>query len=154
MDDEKFMLRAIKRALQAEKAGNLPVGALITLNNEIIAEGENMIWTPTQDGTRHAEMQAIRAVPKRLWVSAAEMSIYTTLEPCLMCFGSILLHKIGRVVFGVADDYGGASPVLPYLPPFFKEQAGKLQWLGPLMPDKCDPLRERLRSLEESRKFF
>ncbi len=99
-EDEKFMHRAIELALLAEQEGNLPVGAVITLDGEVVAEGRSAIWVPKFDATRHAEMEALRAVPTDLWFSSEEMSLYTTLEPCLMCFGSILLHRVGRVVFG------------------------------------------------------
>ena len=149
--ERRFMRRAIELALQAEREGNLPVGAVISLGDEVVAEGRNRIWVPKLDATRHAEMEALRAVPTDLWISSAEMSLYTTLEPCLMCFGSILLHRVGGVVFGSSDSYGGASSVLSHLPPFFRERIENTQWLGPLMPAECDPLRERLRALEKAR---
>jgi tRNA(adenine34) deaminase len=151
-EDSKFMQRAIELALLAEREGNLPVGAVITLHSEVVAEGRSAIWIPRFDATRHAEMEALRAVPPDLWISSEEMSIYTTLEPCLMCFGSILLHGIGRVVFGSSDSYGGASLVLSHLPPFFQERIENTQWLGPIMPAECDPLHERLQALEEARR--
>ena len=147
--DDKFMHRAIELALLAEREGNLPVGTVITLHGEVAAEGRSAIWVPKFDATRHAEMEALRAVPTDLWGSSDEMSLYTTLEPCLMCFGSILLHGIGRVVFGSSDSYGGPSSVLSHLPPFFQERIENTQWLGPVMPAECDPLRERLRALEQ-----
>jgi len=97
-------------------------------------------------------MEAIRAVPADLWGSSEEMSLYTTLEPCLMCFGAILLHGIGRVVFGSSDSYGGAGPVLPHLSPFLQQWFEATEWLGPTMPSECDPLLERLLALEEARR--
>jgi tRNA(adenine34) deaminase len=152
MEDEKFMHRAIELALLAEREGNLPIGAVISLKGEIVAEGRNTIWVPKFDATRHAEMEALRVVSSDHWESPGEMTLYTTLEPCLMCFGSILLHGIGSVVFGAADNYGGPGSLLAYLPPFFKEQFEKTQWLGPMMASECDPLYERARALEEVRK--
>ena len=150
MEDKLIMHRAIELALLAEKEGNLPVGVVISLDGEVVAEGRSAIWVPKFDATRHAEIEALRAVPADLWKSADEMSLYTTLEPCLMCFGSILLHGIGRVVFGSSDSYGGASSVLHYLPPYFQERFEETQWLGPIMPSECDPLHERLLELEEA----
>ena len=147
--DRRFMRRAIELALQAEREGNLPVGAVISLGDEAVAEGRNRIWVPRLDVTRHAEMEALCAVPADLWNLSEEMSLYTSLEPCLMCFGSILLYGIGRVVFGSSDRYGGASSVLSHLPPFFQERIEKTQWLGPLMPAECDPLHERLLAMEK-----
>jgi tRNA(adenine34) deaminase len=151
MDDKLLMLRAIELALLAEKEGNLPVGAVITIDDRVVAEGRSSIWVPAFDATRHAEVEALRAVPSELWDSPGEMSLYTTLEPCLMCFGAILLHSVGRVVFGASDDYGGASPVFSYLPPFFQERLGGTQWVGPIMPAECDPLHNRLLELERAR---
>ena len=148
MDDKLFMQEAIQRALLAEREGNLPIGAVIALNGEIIAGGRNAIWVPAFDATRHAEMEALRAVPQALWPSASEMTLYTTLEPCLMCFASSLLHGIGRVVFGSLDPYGGASTSVGALPPYFKGRFRQTEWEGPAFPADCDPLYERIKVLE------
>jgi tRNA(adenine34) deaminase len=151
LEENKFMLHAIELAQLAEREGNLPVGAVITFKGDVVAEGRSAIWVPKFDATRHAEMEALRAVPEEFWKSPAEMSLFTTLEPCLMCFGSILLHRIGRVVFGSTDGYGGASPVMADLPKYFQERIEHTQWVGPSMPNLCDPLYERLIALEEDR---
>jgi len=150
-EDEGFMRRAMELALLAEREGNLPVGAVIVLKGEVVAEGRSRIWVPGLDGTRHAEMEAIRAAPADLWPAAGEMSLYTTLEPCLMCLGAILLHGIGRVVYGAADGYGGASTILGNLPPFFRERMKETAWEGPVMAAACDPLHERMLALEAAR---
>jgi tRNA(adenine34) deaminase len=147
--DEQFMHRAIEVALHAEREGNPPVGAVITLANEVVAEGGASVLVPKFDGTRHAEMEALRAVPGDLWESSDEMSLYTTLEPCLMCFASILIHGIGRIVFGASDSHGGAGYVQAHLPPYFRKRMAETQWLGPIMPVECDPLYERLLVLLE-----
>ena len=149
LKDGGFMTRAIELALLAEEEGNLPVGAVITLDEQIVAEGRSAVWLPQFDATRHAEMEALRAVPQNLWDSSKEMTLYTSLEPCLMCFGSILLHRVGTVIFGAADDYGGASSVLTQLPPFFHDSFNQIQWRGPIMPAECEPLRKRLLRLED-----
>ena len=99
-EDDQFMHRAIELALLAEQEGNLPVGAVISQGGEVVAEGRSAIWVPEFDATRHAEIEALRAVPPDRWNSPDVMSLYTTLEPCIMCLGSILLHGVGRVVFG------------------------------------------------------
>lgn len=150
-EDNKFLRQAIELALLAEQEGNLPVGAVITLDGEVVAEGRSAIWVPKFDATRHAEMEALRAVPPDLWISSEAMSLYTTLEPCLMCFGAILLHRVGRIVFGASDSYGGAGLILSHLPPFFQERIKHTQWLGPILPAECDPLYQRLRALEGAR---
>jgi tRNA(adenine34) deaminase len=152
--DERFMQRAIDLGLLAEREGNLPVGAVITLDGEIVAEGRSAILVPKFDITRHAEMEALRAVPQELWDSASSFTLYTTLEPCLMCFGSILLHRVGSVVFGSSDSYGGANAILPSLPPFFRERYEETRWTGPIMENACDPLRERLLAIEKVRGWY
>lgn len=149
--DRQFMLRAIELAHLAEREGNLPVGAVITLKGQVVSEGRSAIWFPKFDVTRHAEMEALRAVPAGLWQSAGTMNLYTTLEPCLMCCGAILLYGIGRVVFGASDDYGGARASFDHLSPFFKEQLACTNWIGPLSPRECDPLHRRLLEIEGNR---
>jgi tRNA(adenine34) deaminase len=149
MNDIECMKRAIELALMAEKDGNLPVGSLITLEGEIVAEGHSRVYVPKFDLTRHAEMEAIRALPPDLWKDPEKLTIYTTLEPCLMCLGAILLFGIGRVVSGAVDDYGGAKALEDRLPPFFKKRFEATEWVGPLMPAECDPLHKRLLELEE-----
>ena len=68
------------------------------------------------------------------------MTLYTTLEPCLMCAGAILLHRIDRVVFGATDGYGGFGTVVDRLPPFFAEEYARATWIGPARCDDCDSL--------------
>jgi tRNA(adenine34) deaminase len=145
------MQRAIELALLAEQEGNLPVGAVITLGDDIVSEGRSAIWHPHFDATRHAEMEALRTVPQEQWESVGKLSLFTTLEPCLMCFGSILLHGITRVVFGASDPYGGASPVFSQLPPFFLQRYKQMEWVGPIAEETCNPLHHRLRVIEETR---
>jgi tRNA(adenine34) deaminase len=149
--DNLFFEHAIRLALQAEKAGNLPIGAVISIDGQMIAEGTNAIWYPHFDGTRHAEIEALRNVPEHLWQNSREMTLYTTLEPCLMCMGAILLHNISRVLYGSADHFGGASKVIGYMPTYFEEEISNIEWLGPAYPGKCDPLFERVKSIERKR---
>ena len=80
------------------------------------------------------------------------MSLYTTLEPCLMCTGAILLHHIGRVIYGSSDDYGGASVVIGRMPTYFEEEVSKIEWIGPAYPQGCDELYERVMILVEKRR--
>ncbi len=145
--DRMFFERAIALAVDAEQKGNLPVGAVITYEGEIIAEGQSAIWQPTFNANRHAEIEALRNVPAHLWPKSREMTLYTTLEPCLMCLGAILLHSIGRVVFGSVDPYGGANSVIGQMPTYFEEQIARTEWIGPAYPTGCDPLFARLMIL-------
>jgi tRNA(adenine34) deaminase len=77
------MRTAIELGLLAEREGNLPVGAVITLDDQVVAEGRSAIWVPRFDAARHAEMGALRTVAQDLRPLCEEMSLYTTLEPCL-----------------------------------------------------------------------
>jgi len=95
--EKKCFQTAISLALLAEEAGNLPIGVVIALDGKIIAEGRNSIWKPEVSLSRHAEMEAMCIVPGGMWELAGKMTLYTTLEPCLMCMGAILLHGIGRI---------------------------------------------------------
>ncbi len=149
--DTTYLRRAIQSAREAERRGNLPIGALICLDEAVIAEGMNSIWRPVVDLTRHAEMEALRSVPAHLWPRSREMTLFTTLEPCLMCAGAILLHQIGRLVYGARDPYGGVGATLQSLPPYFREQFLLVEWLGPAAPEECDPLYVRVGELEQAR---
>lgn len=144
--------RAIVLATEAEEQGNLPIGAVISLAGEIVAEGKNGIWSPKLSLTRHAEVEALRQVPEHLWEHKREMTLYTTLEPCLMCVGAILLHGIGRVLYGSADHYGGASQVFGRMPTYFEEQISKTEWLGPAYAKECDKLFARVMAVVEKRR--
>jgi tRNA(adenine34) deaminase len=150
--DIKFFQHAIRLALEAEQEGNLPIGSVITLHGDMIAEGKNAIWVPQFNPNRHAEIEALRNVPEDLWHFSRKMTLYTTLEPCLMCTGAILLHHIGRVMFGSSDDFGGASTIFGHMPTYFLQEASKTQWIGPAFSEACDPLFERvMKSIEEMR---
>lgn len=145
--DISFFQQAIRLALEAEKEGNLPIGAVIGLEGTIIAEGKNAIWFPQYNPNRHAEIEALRNVPEHLWNSSRKMTLYTTLEPCLMCTGAILLHHVGRVMYGSADDYGGASLVMGHMPTYFEEEASRTEWTGPAYAEECDKLFDRVMKL-------
>jgi len=152
--DIAFLRRAITLARQAERNGNLPIGALISLDGQLIGEGMNAMWSPSLSLARHAEMEAIRSVPPPLWLRAHEMTLYTTLEPCLMCTGAILLHQIGRVVYGAADAFGGSGVSLGCLAPYFQEQFSRTEWIGPALPEECDPLQRRTLEIFAARGQF
>lgn len=145
------MRKAIRLARAAEESGNLPIGAVITLDGEVIARGMNSIWRPETKLSQHAEMQALRAVPLRLWPRSREMTIYTTLEPCLMCAGAILLHHLGRLVYGSSDPFGGVGLTLRSLPPYFQKELSHVHWTGPALTSECDPLYQRIIELEAGR---
>ena len=145
-EDLEFMNRAVDLALKAEAKGNLPIGALLVLDSTVVSEGQSELLKPKYAPGRHAEMRALAGVDDELWPQAGQMTCYTTLEPCVMCFGALLLHGVGRVVFGAYDVLGGAGPLLEHLPRYY-EDARVFDWEGPILPDVCDPLYARADKL-------
>ena len=145
--DQDHLNRAIELAQEAGRNGNLPIGCVICLDDAIVAEGKNAIWVPSFAPYRHAELEALRTLPENLSPRLGEMTLYTTLEPCLMCAGAIWLHAIGRVIFGTSDRYGGVGACVDRLPPYFAEQHGRASWIGPVSSKECDLLYERVMEL-------
>lgn len=107
--DERFMRRALELARRAGEAGEVPVGALVALEGEIVGEGWNRPIAAA-DATSHAETEAIRAACAALGnYRLAGAALYVTLEPCLMCTGAIFHARIARVVYGARDPKTGAA---------------------------------------------
>ena len=141
--DAVFLNQAIALALQTESRGNLPVGAVITLGSHVIATGANQSLQPCTHPGRHAEIMALGQIPDELIARLPEMTCYTTLEPCLMCFGALVLHGMGRVVFGAKDPLGGAIALSAHLPPQVAKKMAAMIWVGPASSELCDPLWNR-----------
>ncbi len=100
MSDEKFMRLAIAKAREGLKKGQTPFGACMVKNGEVISCVHNVVWQ-TADITAHAEVHAIREACKKLnRVDLSGCTIYSTCEPCPMCFSAIHWAKISRIVFG------------------------------------------------------
>jgi tRNA(adenine34) deaminase len=110
--DIAAMQRAIELAREAERLGEVPVGAVITQGPRIVAEAFNLRET-LSDPTAHAERIAISIAGKSLgtW-RLDDCSLYVTLEPCSMCAGSIVLARLPTVYYGVADPKAGACDSL------------------------------------------
>jgi tRNA(adenine34) deaminase len=143
---------AVDLAAEAFDSGNLPIGAAIMRAGEVIGVGGNGIWEPEHRLDQHAEIQALRAVSPDLWQFAPEMSLYTTLEPCLMCFGALMLHGMGRVVFEALDPNAGVSGLISQLPPYFDSRFSECSWVGPADQERCDPLFQRSLQLISDRR--
>ena len=92
----------------AESLGEVPIGAVIVLDGQIVGRGHNLRET-SQDPTTHAEVIAIRQAAKQLgsW-RLLDCTLYVTLEPCVMCMGAIILARIPQLVFGCRDPKAGA----------------------------------------------
>lgn len=107
--DERFMRRAIELAREAEVAGEVPVGAVIVRDGEILAEGFNRPIS-THDPTAHAEMVALRAAAARLDnYRLLGTTLYVTLEPCAMCAGAMVHARVQRIVYAATDPRAGAA---------------------------------------------
>ena len=106
--DEAMMLRALAEAAQAQREGEVPVGAVITHGDQIVASAHNQ-REQLHDPTAHAEMIAITQAAAALgsW-RLNECTLYVTLEPCPMCAGAILQARLPRVVYGAGDPKAGA----------------------------------------------
>ncbi|MCO4814118.1 MAG: nucleoside deaminase [Flavobacteriales bacterium] len=108
-NDEYFMKQALEEAKKAFDLGEVPVGAVVVANDQIIARSHNLTER-LNDVTAHAEMQAITAAADFLGGKyLTDCSIYITLEPCTMCGGALYWSQIKKVIYGASDDKRGAG---------------------------------------------
>ena len=109
MNDAHWMQRALELAHQAEKMGEVPIGAVLVLENESVAEAWNQP-VAAHDPTAHAEILALRQAGKKLGnYRLNDTTLYVTLEPCAMCAGAIVHSRIAIVVYGAVDPRAGAG---------------------------------------------
>jgi tRNA(adenine34) deaminase len=113
--DVTWMALALELAREAESLGEVPVGAVVVRDDEILGEGFNRTITDS-DPTAHAEMVAVRRAAERVgdW-RLLGCTLYVTLEPCAMCAGAIVLARVPRVVFGASDPKAGMGGSLENL---------------------------------------
>ena len=103
MSDEGFMRRALELARRAQAEGEVPIGALVVLHDEVIGEGWNRPIA-ANDPTAHAEIQAMRAAAAKVGnYRLTGATLYVTLEPCDMCVGAMFHARIARAVYGAED---------------------------------------------------
>jgi tRNA(adenine34) deaminase len=108
VNDEHWMRRALEQARLAEAAGEVPVGAVIVRQGELVAEGWNRPLG-TNDPSAHAEIVALRAAGLKLNnYRLLETELYVTLEPCPMCVGAMLHARVARVIYAATDPKTGA----------------------------------------------
>ena len=107
MTDEYYMMQALKEARIAYDEEEIPIGAVVVMNNRIISRGHNMTER-LNDPTAHAEMIALTAAFNAMGSKyLPDATLYVTLEPCFMCAGAAYWSKIGRVVYGAEDEKNG-----------------------------------------------
>jgi tRNA(adenine34) deaminase len=106
--DENLMREALGLAREAERAGEVPVGAVVVFDGEVIGRGRNSA-VELHDPTAHAEILALREAAAALGNYRLEgATLYSTLEPCVMCAGALVSARVGRLVFGARDlRFGG-----------------------------------------------
>ena len=132
--DERYMLEALKEAQKAADKDEVPIGAVIVCQNQIIARAHNLTET-LNDPTAHAEMQAITAAANYLGGKYLDQcTLYVTIEPCPMCAGALYWAQLGRLVFGADDPKRGYN--------LFERKL-----LHPKTAVSFDVLRERCSSL-------
>jgi len=118
MTDEYFMQQALKEAQKAYEEGEVPVGAVVVVNEKIIARGYNQV-EKLNDATAHAEIIALTSAFNFLGSKyLPEASLYVTVEPCLMCSGAMYWSKLARVVWGTDDEKNGYRHVTGANQPF------------------------------------
>lgn len=111
LEDQKFMRLAIIEARNALEKGEVPIGAVVVCQGQVIARAHNLVETLT-DPTAHAEMQAITAATNTLGGKyLTGCTLYVTLEPCPMCAGALYLSQVSRVIYGSKDPKRGYTTV-------------------------------------------
>lgn len=134
--DEHWMRRALVLANQAASMGEVPVGAVLVLHDEIIGEGFNQPIA-TNDPTAHAEIIALRSGAKKIGnYRLIDTTLFVTLEPCLMCAGAMVHARVKRMVFGASDFKTGAIQSVARMldEPYHNHRVG---YLGGVMADEC-----------------
>ena len=125
--DEYFMKKALQEAELAFDKGEIPVGAIVVVQNQIISKSHNLTQL-LNDVTAHAEMQAITAASHYLGGKYLKgCTIYITLEPCQMCAGALYWSQIDRIVFGASDEQRGYRAMGGKLHPKTQVTSGVLE---------------------------
>jgi tRNA(adenine34) deaminase len=139
MSDHLFMRQALSQAHNAWVLGEVPVGALVVKDGQVIATGFNQP-IGSQDPTAHAEIMALRAAASMLGnYRLPGCELYVTLEPCVMCVGAILHARIARVIFGAPDPKTGACGSVVNL--FEHDKLNHhAEIVGGVMADECSAL--------------
>lgn len=135
-EDVRWMRHALALAQQAAAQGEVPVGAVLVKDGELISEGYNRPITD-HDPSGHAEMLALRAAAKALGnYRLTGTTLYVTLEPCVMCAGAIVHARVQRLVFGAPDPKAGAVNAV-YDVIANPRLNHRVEWTGGVLQDEC-----------------
>lgn len=136
MTDEYYMMLALKEAKKAFEEGEVPVGAVVVMNEKVIARGHNMV-EKLNDPTAHAEIIALTSAFNFIGAKyLPDASLYVTVEPCLMCTGALYWSKIGRVIWGTDDEKNGHKHITKNEWPFHP----KTETVKGILKDECAQL--------------
>ncbi|HLU51551.1 MAG TPA: nucleoside deaminase [Flavobacteriaceae bacterium] len=135
-DDTYFMKKALQEAETAFEKGEIPIGAVIVIDQKIIARAHNLTET-LNDVTAHAEMQAITSAANFLGGKyLKKCTLYVTVEPCQMCAGALYWSQIDRIVYGARDEQRGCIAMKTQLHPKTKMEGG-------ILAEDCSQLLKR-----------
>lgn len=157
LKDKKFMRLALEEARKAEEMGEVPIGAVIVYEGEVIGTGYNQREL-TQMTLSHAELMAIEEANKKIgsW-RLEDCTLYVTLEPCPMCAGALVQSRIKRVVYGASDPKAGCVGTLMNLVQE-KRFNHQVEWESAVLEKECSELltnffkKLRQKKLEENTK--
>ena len=134
--DVHFMKMALLEAQKAFDLEEVPVGAIVVLQNKVIAKAHNQVEL-LNDSTAHAEIMALTTAFQHLGSKyLPDATLYVTLEPCFMCSGALYWSKIGRIVFGAYDEKHGYRSIAGEKNPFHP----KTEITGGVMEEECADL--------------
>src|SRR5205809_881453 len=133
MTDEQYMQQALKEAQKAFDAGEVPVGAIIVMNDRIIARAHNQVEL-LNDSTAHSEIMALTTAYNFLGSKyLPDAILYVTVEPCLMCCGALYWSKIGKIVYGADDEKNGYKRITADKNPFHP----KTELVNGILKEEC-----------------
>ena len=151
MTDEDFMSEALLLAAQAEQMGEVPVGAVVVKDGQIIGRGYNSPIT-LHDPSAHAEMQALREAALAIGnYRLVGCELFVTLEPCLMCAGAIMHARVARLVYGASDFKTGAcgSVVDTFAQPSWNHHT---KVIGGVLAQQCGDTLSRFFAMRRAQK--
>jgi tRNA(Arg) A34 adenosine deaminase TadA len=156
MSDEKFMRLAIEKAKDGIKHGQTPFGACIVKNNEVISCAHNTVWN-NMDITAHAEMNAIRMACRKLnTINLEGCVIYSTCEPCLMCFGACHWARISRIVYGARIEDAKKFGFNELVSPKYRVESLRkhnMEVIGDFLRDECLKLFEMWSNRKDKKPY-
>lgn len=139
MTDEDYMRLAINEGRAAVSKGNWPIGCLIVLDGEVAAKGHNLVYS-SENRLAHAELVALEAAQPHIFKRLGEAIMYTTYEPCPMCFGAALNARLKRVVYGLDLNESGAVQLKSHLPNLYAAGDYETEFIGGILADECESL--------------